>query len=300
MSKVIVEEHKNQALHSAKRNNNDEFYTTRKDIDQELIHYHDQLKGKVIYCNCDNYKHSEFFNYFKDNFDVIKPKKVIFTYLSGTNKVKKATISKKGVKVKTIKSTGSFDSPESIEILKKSDIVITNPPFSMFRAFISLPIQYNKDYLIIGSYLGVTAIPVVPHAIDGTHKVGYTKPTLFVTPGGSIEKLGIVEWHTTLENNPETRPFGTYDYNIEDYRYYDNTNILSCDTMKSIPLDYTGYMGVPLSIFCRYDCSRHKIHELIKKPIIDGRQKFKRVLIRLKKKERRKLANSNKNSKQKA
>lgn len=143
---------KNKKLNNAIKNKNDEFYTQLKDIEKELENYKKFLKNKTIYCNCDNPKFSNFFKYFFDNFESLQLKELIVSYKEkeqGFYLIYNKSDNKS--KLKKLKENGDFRSEECINLLKKADIVITNPPFSLFKDFVDLLLKEKKYFLIIGN-----------------------------------------------------------------------------------------------------------------------------------------------------
>jgi hypothetical protein len=172
----------NKNFQKAKINKNDEFYTQLPDIENELKHYKDYFKDKVVYCNADDPRVSNFFHYFSYNFEYLGLKKLITTcyknqqidlfsmhnqdsaialvYEGEKDKGRVPTIENIGVI--ELKGDGDFRSPEAIEFLKEADIVVTNPPFSLFRDYMAQLIEYNKDFLIIGNFNSVTYKEVFP------------------------------------------------------------------------------------------------------------------------------------------
>ena len=155
---------KNKNLNDSKRRKNDEFYTLLPDIEAELQHYKKRFRGKTIYCNCDNPEFSNFWKYFKIHFKEFGIKKLIATYYyfgKPTYKYELSQGSDEPVKTSLI-GDGDFRSPECIEILKEADIVVTNPPFSLFREYIAQLIKYNKRFIVIGSLNAVGYRDVFP------------------------------------------------------------------------------------------------------------------------------------------
>ena len=169
MSEKDIKKSANKDLHSAKNNKKDEFYTQLSDIEKELKYYKDHFKGKVVFCNCDDPRVSNFFHYLSYNFEKLGLKKLITTcyksqdvdlftseksdkaiflvYEGDKNNDKIPNIEEIGIK--ELKGNGDFRSLESIELLKEADIVVTNPPFSLFREFVSQLTEYDKKFLII-------------------------------------------------------------------------------------------------------------------------------------------------------
>lgn len=154
---------RNAALHRAKREKNDEFYTQKKDIEKELIHYHHHLKDKIVYCNCDDYRKSKFVEYFMENFEKIGLKKLISTGFSkdgqGTYSEYDGTVFKTGF----LKGNGDALGEECTEILKQADVVVTNCPFSIFRKYITHLMKYGKKFLIIGNQNAITYKEIFPY-----------------------------------------------------------------------------------------------------------------------------------------
>ena len=159
-------------LHKAKTEKHDEFYTILCDIERELRHYKKHFKNKVVFCNCDDPYVSNFFHYFSYNFEQLGLKKLITTCyknqqmnLFSENKSERAIYLEyigdknknnipdpKEIGIKHLKGDGDFRSKECIELLKQSDIVVTNPPFSLFREYVGQLMKYNKKFLIIGNW----------------------------------------------------------------------------------------------------------------------------------------------------
>lgn len=147
---------KNANLQEAKNSKNDEFYTQLSDIEKELQHYTEQLKGKIIYCNCDNPEWSNFWKYFFDNFETLELKKIICTYHLPDTQVYKTEYDGTKLVRKPLKGNGSFESDECVEILKDIDIVVTNPPYSMMNVFLPCLIEHNKKFIVLGNLNQIT------------------------------------------------------------------------------------------------------------------------------------------------
>ena len=153
---------KNNNLHKAKAAKNDEFFTQITDIEKELKHYKNHFKDKTIFCNCDNPKHSNFWKYFHLNFNYFGLKKLIATHYNETESTYKIEYTGEddndyeiGV-VTSLETNGDFRSPECVELLKEADIIVTNPPFSLFREYVAQLIDYNKKFIVIGSQNTIT------------------------------------------------------------------------------------------------------------------------------------------------
>jgi len=193
---------KNSSLHNAKKEKNDEFYTLYEDIEKEVNHYKEKIEGKVIYCNCDNYKISNFYRFFVDNFVNLKLKKVIITGFSKDKKAKKVVIEYiDNIVTETIsslKQNGDFRSTKCVVLLKEADIVISNPPFSLFREYFKMLTDNDKDFLIVGSLNAVTYKVVFKFIKETKVLLGYGKPLKFIIPSVELKNIQ-ARWFTTLK-----------------------------------------------------------------------------------------------------
>lgn len=130
---------RNKKLHAARRKKDDEFYTRREDIDRELAHYEDQLRGQIVYCNCDDPDKSQFVAYFRDNFTRLGLKKLIATHFATeAGSAKKLVKTADSEEITLLSGNGDFRSQECLDLLDECDIVVTNPPFSLFREFVNV------------------------------------------------------------------------------------------------------------------------------------------------------------------
>lgn len=253
----------NKNLATAKNNKNDEWYTRLVDIEKELKLYSNHLKDKTIYCNCDSEK-SEFWNYFKSNFETLKLKKLIATHYNPNGKSYKLEISKdNNIVQKTILSgNGNFNSEECVTILKESDVIITNPPFSLMREFVALLLQYNKDFLIVAPITAVSYKEVFPYFKNDVMFVGHNFIYNFYNPQGEKVRIGNGCWIGTLKSDKD-KPFieltTIYKDNKDTYIVYDNFDAINIPSYKEIPCDYTGVMGVPITFLKRYNPKQFKI-----------------------------------------
>lgn len=248
-------------LHRAKRTKNDEFYTYREDIEKELIHYKEHFKGKVVYCNCDDYSYSNFTKYFKDNFEKLGISKLVSTCYNPTGKGKIEVVSKGQTNRDVLQGNGDFRSEEVVRLLKESDIVVTNPPFSLFREYIAQLMKYDKKFLVIGNMNAITYKEIFPLLKDDKMWIGYTKPKEFVQPDGSSKKIGLVTWFTNLEiqkHNDFLDLRGNY-YSPEEYPKYDNYDAINVNRVKDIPCDYDGVMGVPVTFLDKYNPNQFEV-----------------------------------------
>ena len=267
---------KNANFHSAKRNKNNEFYTRYEDIDKELLRYKDQFTGKTVYCNCDNPEVSQFFKYFFLNFKLFALKKLIATgynpqdrNLFSDNPIKKGLYVEyerknndspmpdlKHLKIKELKGDGDFRSSECKEFLKSADIIVTNPPFSLFNDFIELMMEFNKKFIILGNKNAVRNKKIFPLVIEKKVWFGYTIPRIFELPDNStIDNLsGLCRWFTNLECYKTIKPiYLSKKYNKDEYPTYDTFNAINVDKVKNIPIDYNGYIGVPVTFVDKWD-----------------------------------------------
>lgn len=334
----------NLNLQAARDLRDDEFYTTYESIVEELSHYKRHFKGKVVLCNCDDPFESNFCQYFLRNFNVLglarlictsyKESKVIATQITlfdSDNEVIKhgrgyvLDVSnvgngdeefsdeyiKKWMKltrpVKKLKGNGDFRSNECITYLKQSDIIVTNPPFSLFKELISILVKYNKKYLLIGNQNALTYKEIFPLIQNNEAWTGYRFGDMkFRVPSSSkprdtrfwIDKdgqkwrsLGNAMWLTNLDISRRHQKLKlTKFYSPEEYPTYDNYNAINVRRVEDIPVDYTGIMGVPITIINKYNPEQFELvgeanhgsdneYDLFK-PLVNGKLLFKRILIR--------------------
>lgn len=294
---------KNNNLHAAKKAANDEFYTRIEDIENELRHYKDHFKNKIIFCNCDDPEESNFWKYFELNFEFLGLKKLISTHYNATEPSYKLELIgdidgddkvTKGDIIKTpLKQNGDFRSPECVEILKEVDIVVTNPPFSIIRDYIAQLDEYNKKFIFIGPQNIITYKEVFPLIKDNKLWLGYTHPKEFVKPDGNFQKFGNISWFTNLETKKRKEDLLLYKkYNAKDYPRYDNYDAINVDKVKDIPMDYYGVLGVPITFLDSYNPNQFEIVGAMTTtkvegdnygyPYINGDRKYARILIKRK------------------
>lgn len=287
---------KNNNLHAAKKAANDEFYTRIEDIENELRHYKDHFKNKIIFCNCDDPEESNFWKYFELNFEFLELKKLISTHYNATEPSYKLELIgdidgdgkvTKGDIIKTpLKQNGDFRSPECVEILKEADIVVTNPPFSLFREYIAQLVEYNKKFIILGNPNAITYKEIFPLIKDNKLWVGYKSmgtDMLFKVPDDYAKELiktkkegsgyKIVDeqilgrasaiWFTNLSHKKRTEDLLLFrTYNTKNYPKYDNYNAINVDKVKDIPMDYYGVMGVPITFLDSYNPEQFEIIDI--------------------------------------
>jgi hypothetical protein len=284
----------NKNLHKAKTGKNDEFYTQLSDIERELKHYKQHFKGKVVYCNCDDPRVSNFFHYFSFNFEKLGLKKLITTcyknqsadLFSQNSSEKAISLEYNGDKngnnvpdieeigIHYLKGDGDFRSQESIELLKQSDIVVSNPPFSLFREYVAQLIEYDKKFIIIGHqnatkykeifrlfidnkiWLGTGFKGGAAHFIN-EHYEDYATAT--DRKEGMIRVSGVV-WLTNLDIMKRHEDLVLYKtYNPEEYPKYDNYDAIEVSKTNEIPKDYDGVMGVPITFLDKYNPAQFEI-----------------------------------------
>ena len=331
-------DNKNTNLHRAKRCKDDEFYTTYETIENELVHYTEQFKNKTVLCNCDNPFTSNFPKFFLQNFNVLGLKRLICTsfspyasvqpslfesfndnnskgYILDISKISKSDFTSETISdfllsthcVKELNGNGDFRSLECIEYLKKSDIVVTNPPFSLFKEMVSEIMKYNKKFLIIGNQNALTYKEIFPLIQNNLVWTGYQFGEMkFRVPqdseprstrywvdetGQKWRSLGNAMWLTNLDNERRHENLRlTQCFNPLIHQRYDNYNAIHVRNITEIPFDYTGIMGVPITIINRYNSEQFEIigeanhgsdsQYDIFKPILNGKEVFKRILIR--------------------
>ncbi len=267
---MLKKESANSNLNRASIAKNDEFYTRLTDIEKELGHYKEHFKNKIVFCNCDDPKESNFFKYFVLNFKFLGLKKLISThYNKNSNSYKLEVtedINNDGIvnlddAIKTeLVGDGDFRSDECIEILKEADIVVTNPPFSLFREYIAQLINYNKNFIVIGSENSITYKEIFPLIKENKVWLGNTRPKEFVQPDGTIKKFGNICWYTNLDIAKRHEDIILYKIFSESYySKYDNYNAIEVSKVKEIPQNYDGIMGVPITFIDKYSPEQFEI-----------------------------------------
>ena len=286
-------------LHKAKTNKSDEFYTQLADIERELKHYTKHFKAKTVLCNCDDPRISNFFHYFSYNFEKLGLKKLIATcyksqqmeLFSKHNSEKAVWLEYKGIKNKKNKmpnineiglhhfdGDGDFRSDECIKLLKQSDIIVTNPPFSLFREYVEQLITYNKKFLIIGTWNAITYKEIFPLIKDNKVWIGinsnrnfsgFIVPEHYTLHGteARIDKNGnrIVSsnntcWFTNLDINKRHEDIPLYKrYTKKTNPKFDNYDAINIDKTNDIPIDYDGIMGVPITFMNKYNPDQFEI-----------------------------------------
>ncbi len=275
----------NNGLNEARSAKKDEFYTLLTDIEKELKNYKRHFKNKTVFCNCDDPDESNFWRYFEMNFEKLGLKKLISTHYHESRPTFKQELfidknGKKKFKRTNLRQNGDFRSPESIAILKESDICVTNPPFSLFREFIAQLIDLNKKFLVIGSINAVTTKNIFPLIRDKKLWIGqsirsgdreFRIPSDYPlqTTGYRVDELGNryirvkgVRWFTNLdyrERHKDITLSCRYYDNRSKYPTYENFNAIEVGKVKDIPTDYNGIMGVPITFLDKYNPDQFEI-----------------------------------------
>ncbi len=323
----------NVNLNQAKVSKKDEFYTQLPDIERELRHYRGHFRDKVAYCNCDDPRVSNFFHYFSYNFERLGLKKLITTcYKSQNMDLFSQNDSEQAIYleyfgdrdgnmvpdpseigIKRLSGDGDFRSNECIELLKQADIVVTNPPFSLFREYVAQLIKYEKKFVIIGHQNALTYREVFPLIKDNKLWLGYGfngGATHFINKhyedyaaandhkDGMIRVSGVV-WYTNLDIAKRHEDLILYKtYTPEEYPKYDNYDAIEVSKSNEIPCDYKGVMGVPVTFMNKYNPDQFEIlgatesegkgfsnglwdkSSQVAQPVINEQRVYKRIFIR--------------------
>ena len=263
---------KNNNLHNAKRQKNDEFYTTRATVELELNHYKEHFRGKVVYCNCDDPIESEFTRYFAHKFEDWGLKKLISTgykesghgvmYVYEGDKNGNLVPDRSEWKITELQGNGDFKSEECVELLKQADIVVSNPPFSLFREYVAQLIEYGKEFLIIGNKNAITYKEIFPLIKENKLWLGISFPNEFILPNGEITKTvsGLCRWFTNLTHAKRNKPLDLVQkYDPRYYPKYNNYDCIECSKVMDIPRDYDGVIGVPITFLDKYCPNQFRI-----------------------------------------
>ena len=254
---------KNTNLHNAKKAKNDEFYTQYEDIENELWNYKDFFKGKIVFCNCDDARESNFFQYFANRFEFLGLKKLICIGYKENgkgilleyegDKNGNNMVDEEEIIATELEGNGDFRSEESIKYLKECDVVVTNPPFSLFREYIAQLMEYGKKFLIIGNQNTIINKDIFPYIKNNELWLGVNLVKDFVQPNGEIKKFGNVCWYTNIPHKKRIEELVLYkEYSAEKYPKYDNYDAIEVSRTENIPMDYEGVMGVPITFLNKY------------------------------------------------
>ena len=341
----------NANLHKANKAKQDEFYTQLSDIENELKHYKEFFRDKVVFCNCDDPFESNFFKYFAMNFNFLGLKKLICTCYAGSpishtefgdlplfcersQKYEKLPYMIEIVEVKDLNGDGAedmddielllrndkntltlldgdgdFRSEECIGFLEEADVVVTNPPFSLFREFVAQLVKYGKKFIIIGGQNAITYKEFFPLIKNNKIWIGYNSVHKFLVPenfnntstyeenGKKFAKFGNICWYTNVDVEKRHEDLILYKkYNPEEYPKYDNYDAINIDKITEIPCDYNGMMGVPITFLDKYNPDQFEIVGLDRytapknvlvggRLAIDNKPTYARILIKRRKNE---------------
>lgn len=271
---ILLYDMHNYNLHNARRVKNDEFYTKYEDIEKEVKHYIKYFKNKVILCNCNDAIHGDFKKYFVDNFGKLGLKTLICTsygpdayaeYYDGYNFTRKSLI-----------LGGDFRSIEMLDILQEADIVVTNPPFSLFREFIAQLVEYYKKFLVIGPFSALSY--KLTYNLLKSKNMWLSKHTNNIHIKFNNQTIIHVIWYTNIGNPQYGDIELTSRYIPDDYPKYDNYDAIEVGSFRKIPHDYYGKMGVPLTFYYVWNPNIFRLCDLIR-PKINRKEIFVRLLI---------------------
>lgn len=283
----------NWNLRKANKAKNDEFYTQLSDIEKELGRYKQHFKWKTIFCNCDDPEESNFWKYFELNFEYLWIKKLVSTHFEDEkpsykleiiwDRNKDWKVNKLDILKTPLKQNWDFRSPECIEILKESDIVITNPPFSLFREYIAQLIEYDKKFITLWNMNAITYKEIFKLIKENKLWSWYwfNLSLVFKSPyENNLEanlkfceqkwyfwknyiKTPAISWFTNLEIQKRHEDLILYkSYNETEYPKYDNYDWINVDKVKEIPFDYCWNIWVPITFLGVYNPEQFEILDL--------------------------------------
>ena len=302
----------NHNLNQARRAKNDEFYTQLADIEKELQYYKEQLENKVVFCNCDDPEWSNFWRYFSLNFDYLGLKRLIATHFDPEKPSYKLEIVRgiKGVVKTPLKQNGDFRSPECLDLLQECDIVVTNPPFSLFREYLDVVHRSGKKFLIIGNINAVSYKETFKLIKDGHLWLGQSvtsgnlefrvpnhypligSQTRIDDQGNKYIRVKGIRWFTNMEHKKRHEPLQLYrKYDPAHYPKYDNYDAIEVSKVSDIPEDYAGHMGVPITFLDKYNPDQFEIIGVdrylneqltgkVSRFFINGKEIYARIVIR--------------------
>ncbi len=278
----------NADLNKANKNKKDEFYTQLTDIEKEMRYYTEHFKGKVVFCNCDDPEYSNFWKYFELNFDRLGLKRLIATHYEVSKPSYKleligdtdgdGRVDKHDIVRTTLRTNGDFRSPECIEILKQSDIIVTNPPFSLFREYIRQLMEYGKKFIIIGNMNAIHYKEIFPYIKDNKLWIGpsvHSGDRMFNVPddyplnaagcgvgeeGRKYIRVKGIRWFTNIDISQRHEEIILYrNYTPDRYPHYFNYDGIDVNSVSEIPCDYYGNMGVPDNFIDVYNPDQFEI-----------------------------------------
>lgn len=289
---------RNRDFQDAKQAKKDEFYTQLSDIEKEMSHYRPHFKGKVVYLNCDDPRVSNFFRYFASNFEELGLKKLIATCYQSSDPHNfsrggsgqavwleycgdqngNGTSNPHEVGVQPLEGDGDFRSAESVELLKQADIVVTNPPFSLFREYVAQLIEHDKKFIILGNMNALTYKEIFPlfqndqmwygpsiRSGDREFRVPDDYPltaagTRIDEKGNKYVRVKGVRWFTNLDFPERHKDLNlTKTYCPSKYPRYANFDAIEVSKTADIPADYDGLMGVPITFIDKYNPDQFEI-----------------------------------------
>lgn len=322
-------------LQEARKKKFDEFYTQLCDIEKELYHYRKHFKNKVVFCNCDDPYESNFFKYFALNFNILGLKKLIATcYQSSPYSNTELQLTKKKaykIDISNVPDTngdgaydlsdvsallmqsntnvltelegdGDFRSAECVKLLDEADIIVTNPPFSLFREYVALLVEHKKKFLILGNQNAITYKEIFPllknneiwlgiHSGSQTFRVPdcFEKDNTYINDGIKYAKFGNICWFTNLDNSKRHEKLVLYKkYNKSEFPKYDNYDAINVNRVADIPYDYNGIMGVPITFLDKYNPEQfeilglddHRVDWRGHGPDLNGKSLYRRIIIK--------------------
>lgn len=278
----------NKNLYKARNTANDEFYTLYEDIEKEIPNYKEHLKGKVIYCNADDPDYSNFWKYFVDNYDNLQLGGLLSTYYDEEGDALLTGYDGVDVYQGLIGGNGDFRSEESMKVLEIADVVISNPPFSLYREYLGQLIEHDKDFIIVGNFNSITYKEVFPLIRDNELWVGNNPRGMdFILPNGDLKNVN-ASWFTNIPLPKRYKMLElSKSYDPEDYPKYDNYDAINVDRVSQIPEDYDGFMGVPITFIDKHNPEQFDIVRFRKgydgKDLsIDGEYPYFRIIIKRK------------------
>ena len=321
----------NQSLLQANAAKRDEFYTQLRDIEKELEHYKRHFRNKTVLCNCDDPRVSNFFHYFSHNFEALGLKKLVTTcYKSQERDLFSKRDSEKAIYleydgdrnsnkvpdpeeigIKRLKGDRDFRSEECVDLLKKADVVVTNPPFSLFREYVAQLVRYDKKFLILGDQNAITYKEIFRFFKNNSIWLGVnnggtkwfgvqdhydikTESRKKVEDSKKYFSMGRINWYTNLDiakRHEDLILYRTYRGNERDYPGYDNYGAINVDKTKDIPMDYAGEMGVPITFLDKHNPEQFEIIGIdrmlvegltgkISRFRMGGKEKYARIVIK--------------------
>ena len=338
---MAVKQSGNANLHKARKARLDEFYTRTEDVEAELWHYREHFRGKTVYLNCDDPRWSAFWRYFCLRFGELGLERLIATHYTGVTEpgqpsfkiealrgrddtagdgIKYVDPETGGVQT-ALEGDGDFRSEECVELLEQSDIVVTNPPFSLFREYVAQLVEHGKQFVILGNMNGITYKEIWPliqggHIWLGTKSCGGGMDMIYPSALFDEEKAGAfhidaaghyiknimgVIWFTNLDHAKRHEELPLWKrYTPEEYPRYDNYDAINVDKVKEIPRDHDGVMGVPITFLDKWNPEQFEIlgctesegvgfsmglwspASKVAQPLVDGQRKYKRIFVKRK------------------